>query len=395
MARTKSSNTAAAAAASTLPLGTRPRTGLYAALFAVVSGLCFWFMMIDPNANGVPLNFNGQVAAARYDNGLPMRTRYTGIAPLDNAVRFLVLSFVAGAAGWDDGVRAQQFHFLTSFFAVVCVLNVEACRRRNQGRLISFTAVWALFYQTAGGAVIIPLYYLASVLTTSKETYYTSGRQVPLSYSRSLLFAAVVGYLLPTFILFAPWVSFETTQLLTVIWQGAPLYVNALYFLSSMIVPNSQAASSTSRKNPDISHLKRIYYVAAFVTSLAHIGTIYVCLTSPSPQLHLARVFWPSKARWHDSTALGLHYIFQLDWWGIFATTLVWSWIAVYDVQRILLTPGAPLRNSMLVWALRIASMAVVIGPGATLALVWSWREDKLAMVEDKVGGPEKKPKST
>lgn len=49
----------------------------------------------------------------------------------------LVTAFLAGTAGWDIGVKAQQAYFLMNWFAVVVMWAVESSRTRNAGRLVS------------------------------------------------------------------------------------------------------------------------------------------------------------------------------------------------------------------------------------------------------------------
>jgi len=255
------------------------------------------------------------------------------------------------------------------------------------------TALFALSYQTIGGAVIVPLYYLTYVLTSTSDTYYTSGRAVPLPYARGMLFSYVVGFLIPTLAMYTPGLSAETAQLLTFIWQPAPVFVNILLFISSLIHPSTNTTKKTNNNPDDVKHLKRIYSFVALVCALSHVWTMHTCLTSKNPKLSLSYVFLPNRDLWTRSSAAGLHYIFQVDWWGCFAPTLLWCWITVYDVHRLLLG-GNSSAAQLLKWAVYIVVLAVVIGPGATLALVWNWREDRLVMIESGVRGAARKPKT-
>jgi hypothetical protein len=97
----------------------------------------FWFIRIEPALNDVPIRFQAVIETARLEDGTPLKTRYTGIPVVDSVLLLLVAAFSAGALGLDDGVRLQQIHFLVSFFSVVCIFNVEACRKRNAKSAIS------------------------------------------------------------------------------------------------------------------------------------------------------------------------------------------------------------------------------------------------------------------
>ncbi|KAL7623235.1 hypothetical protein AAE478_006916 [Parahypoxylon ruwenzoriense] len=372
----------------------RPHNALFLLVFLAGAGVFGWLMRVSPALANVPAGFVSAVEDARFADGTPLETWYTGLAALDGAAKFLVAAFLAGPARWDAGVHAQQSHFLVNWFAVLCVWNVEACRRRNAGRLVSFMALFALLYQTIGVTVIAPLYYALYVQLSAGDAYHSSGREVPLAYARTLLPAAVLGYLVPTVALYyIPWSDIATLQYVTALWQPSPIFVSVLLLCFSFLLPPS-SSSAASSKNADVKHLKRIYLVAGLVSAAAHISTLYNCLASSSgnPQLSLSYVFLPNKAAWRGSMAAGLHYIFQWDFWGTFTASLFWCWLVVYDVLRILI--GKPSAVQLFQAVLGIGLVALVAGPGAAIVAVWNWREDRLVMIENGVRGTWKKPKA-
>jgi hypothetical protein len=65
------------------------------------------------------------------DNKYRLQKTYVGIAPLDFGLRFLVVAFLPGVAGWDRGFQIQQMYFLVSFFPIIAIWSVEAGRKRN------------------------------------------------------------------------------------------------------------------------------------------------------------------------------------------------------------------------------------------------------------------------
>ncbi|KAI5927410.1 hypothetical protein F4810DRAFT_650842 [Camillea tinctor] len=376
-------------------LSSRPLNGLYILIFLATTGLFTWLMRIELMLKDVPVSFQSQVEAARLDDGTPLVTEFTGFAPLDEGLRFLTLAFIAGPAGLDPSVRLQQVHFLFTLFGALCVWNVEACRQRNAWRAISFTALLALLYQTIGAAVILPLYYASHLFASSSPSYYASGRAVPQRYARALLFASVAGYLLPTVAMYLPIWTFATTQRLTALWQPAPAFVNAL-LLAASLFPARQDQGA------DIKHLKRVYVFAGAVSALAHVGVVAVCLfpelltattaasssSSSSALPSLRSVFIPDRSAWKTSATAGLHYIFQIDEWGLYSSSLLWCWINVGDVLRLAprkdgRKPGAAGVWQLVKAAVAIVALAVVVGPGAAMTVVWSWREDKLVLIEE------------
>lgn len=222
-----------------------------------------------------------------------------------------------------------------------------------------------------------------------------------LPYARGLLLSIGVGYLLPTLAMYVPGLDASTAQFLIFLWQPSPAFVNILLYISSLVFTSSSSSSSSpsSASSPpaDVKHLKRVYLAAGVVCAVNHLATLYVCATSPDPRLGLGYVFLPDRDLWARSTTAGLHYIFQVDEWGCFVPTLLWAWVAVWDVHRVLLGgrgAAAAAAAQLAKWALYIVGLSAVLGPGAMLAVVWSWREDRMLLIESGVRGSLRKPKT-
>lgn len=117
----------------------RPRgfTTALVLIFALFSAAGFYFMRIENAINGVPIDFDRICMSGKWNDGTPIKQSYTGLRAIDVIFTWLVPAFITGPAGWDEGIRLQQIHFLVNFFAVVSIWNIEAARKRNQGRLIS------------------------------------------------------------------------------------------------------------------------------------------------------------------------------------------------------------------------------------------------------------------
>ncbi|KAK6216063.1 hypothetical protein LQW54_003838 [Pestalotiopsis sp. IQ-011] len=368
---------------SAYPGGQRPLNALIVTAFALFSAAGLYFMRIENAMNGVPIDFERVCTEGVWADGTPVKQTYTGIDAVDAAFRWLVPAFLTGPAGWDRGVQLEQIHFLVNFFAVVGIWNVEACRARNRGRALSYTAIWALFYQTVAGAAIIPLYYLVYSVISRKHSYLRTGREVPLGQARALLPAIVIGYLVPTVALYVPRGNLDTTQNLTALWQVAPLIPNVLLPVLAPLFSSTTSASphSTAGAPADVRHLKRIYLIVGVVTGLTHLATLYICWTSENPQLSLSYVFLPNKGTWKDSTALGLHYIFQWDFWIIYASSILWCFVSIMDVERYV---NGTLPMSYVAFSgIKLTLITLVAGPGAAMPFIWNQRENALLRIEE------------
>lgn len=318
----------------------RPYNTLITLTFLLISALSLWVMRIDTALNDVPADFLPQVesgylkpfpaissssssSSLEQHQPLPplhLRKHYTGIAALDEFLAFLVAAFVAGPAGLDPGIRLQQVHFLVSFYAIAAVWAVEASRMRHVGRRsVTWTALYALLYQTVGAAVIIPLFCVAHLAASADggnggENGRERGRrrQMRPGYAVALLPATALGYLVPTLAVYAHgyWGGdLDVTQGLIAFWQPAPLLMEVLLVMFASIFalyPPSLSSSpktkteNSSRQNNDVPHLKRLYLFAGIVSAITHVGVLYSIYTASSDsRLSFSYVFLPNRTTWY------------------------------------------------------------------------------------------------
>ncbi|KAF3765745.1 hypothetical protein M406DRAFT_351140 [Cryphonectria parasitica EP155] len=311
----------------------RQNNHLWALLFTTLGCAGLWLMRIEPSMNDVPIAFEQQVETAKLGDGSALRTSYTGIGLLDHILSFLVLAFAAGPLGLDPAVRLQQLHFLLNFFSFLCIWNIEAYRPRNARKSFSFPGTWAIFYQTVAGAAVVPWYYAAWVFSSASEQPHKESDEVPMNKAKIILPSAVFFYLLPTLVMYLPQSDPWLKQGVIAYWQVSPVVVSmAIPLLSVLVNDRTSKGLSVAR------HLQRTYVVAFGVSALVHFYVLLSCYSSLDPQVSLYRVFVPERRLWKDSLTTGLHYIFQWDWWAVYA--------------------------------------ACLLGPGAAMAGVWSWKED-------------------
>jgi hypothetical protein len=224
---------------------------------------------------------------------------------------------------------------------------------------------------------------------SGRNTYFQSGRTVPLPYARTILPATLLIYLLPTIAVFIPGKSFDTLQTVLAFWQPTPILVNIpLWFtalFTSSSTPTSTSTEKAKTKTADIPHLKILYNTLFAISIISHWITIYKVASSETPGVTLARVFLPSPAHWLTSMDMGLLWIFQWDWIICAALHVVPALVAIYDVQR--LVPDIdddPAGDKIFKGVYITAALTVLGGPGAALAAVWGWREEQLVVIEER-----------
>jgi hypothetical protein len=231
------------------------------------------------------------------------------------------------------------------------------------------TSIWALFYQTVGGAIVIPLWYIFFILKTSQGGYWTFGNDISRSTAKALLPALLVGYLAPTIAVFLPALDIKTRQYLVAFWQPTPLFVNIVWWLCSFVYSKSYENTVDTAGPQTESSLKLTYAVATAVSAIAHLAVLATCLTTDNTQLSLYNVFWPvSRTHWEMSEAL--HFIFKVDYLIIHAASLLSCYLSIFDLTYLNMTSVGVVRP-----AIFVTIAAVILGPGAALSGTWYWRE--------------------
>lgn len=362
----------------------RPNNATVLAIFAVFAVLGAWFMRIAPILNDVPIGFANIAETGILPNGMRIKNKFTGLKPLDDGLSFLVAAFIYGPTGWNEAFYWQQLHFLGQLPGLIAIMNVEACRERNQSSWLKYTAVYAVLYQNIGACFIIPIWWILYHRLSGNKSYFSKSRAVPLPYARLILPATIALYVFPTIAMFWPGKDLNTAQNIIAFWQVSPILVNVPLWIASPFVSSASTSTTSKTKSADLPYLKTIYGVF-FITSVAvHWYTIYRISVSENPAVTYTSVWVPSTSDWKKDLDSGLLYIFQCDWFIVGLVHIIPAFIAVCDVHRLLhgtVTGGQTIKAGIVALFLTL-----VAGPGAALTAVWYWREEKLALIEVSLG---------
>jgi hypothetical protein len=179
--------------------------------------------------------------------------------------------------------------------------------------------------------------------------------------------------------MFYPKLSVYTRQAAVALWQVTPFLVNLIWWISTHLLRSRREARSEQQQQLEsLPWIKAIYILISVVCACTHWIAIYLINTS---DLHFQTVFVPQHQEgWAMASAL--HFIFQVDFWIIFACTTAWCLLAVYDLRKTS-TNCMALRTSTVI----ITLCTVFLGPGAALGLTWYYRELKMSSL----GGLESK----
>jgi hypothetical protein len=195
------------------------------------------------------------------------------------------------------------------------------------------------------------------------------------------------------------------------LWQFAPLLVDLIHWVISAMDEFSHPPSSATPIHPitasgkadqttlegrskvdkikfkgasepkDLKYLRQIYIASFLISLLVHWTTLAVSFlnSSTSPSLTLRHIFWPNQSRAHQGRITEqLMFIFQIDWWIIFAATLIWCVQSMGKLRGL----GGKSDSGIVMTCIFVCLGSVVLGPGAVLSVVWLIREERWAKLE-------------
>jgi hypothetical protein len=199
-----------------------------------------------------------------------------------------------------------------------------------------------------------------------------------------LLPVVVLGYVVPTGLMFYPWNDVGLSQWSAAFWQAAPLYPNLFVYLVSLV---GMTGPTSKNSNNYVNHVKGLYVLTGALSVASHIALVYISTTSGNQTLSLSSVLLPDETTRMMDTAQGLLWIFQWDFLGTFSAALLWSWASVVEIRCV---SGSGQPAASLVAATGLGMATILGGPGAALSVVWYWRETKMAS-----SGPHRRLKAT
>ncbi|KAB8200496.1 hypothetical protein BDV34DRAFT_232212 [Aspergillus parasiticus] len=368
---------------------TRGITGLllYVGYF-LIAFIAFRLLFVATAANGTWALVRQAVRDRSITMGgleVPLRRVFTGFRSVDRILQSLVTIFLPVVAGPSRPEQALQLlYFLSSMLPLISIFTVEGYRRRNKWTLLSSPSLWAVLYKLRGIGFIAPFYFMASTFITGRISYFSwTTRSLPESTAKAILPAVAAGYILPTMLLFFPIDHAQTRQSVVAVWQPAPVFVVIMTELLSRAIeyigrgrqakPDSLAEERT---DSDLPYLSVLYTTTCIISACLHMSLIFSCLLSEN--LSLTRLFFPvDPFAPVASLADGASTFLQNDLLLVTASTFVWCWVSVWDLYRVGISNVSPLSAL----AGLLAGFAG-IGPGATAAAVWLWREQTMSQRE-------------
>ncbi|KAJ0116051.1 hypothetical protein J7T55_004996 [Diaporthe amygdali] len=349
------------------------------------------------------------------DGPLVDRLWIRGAPALNELTNFIVSTFSLQVGVPDIGPKIHITNFfLGQLTSYVLIWIIESYRAGNKGTLISLPMIPLFVMQIQGIFRMAPLYTMLAVF----EGFDLSpGRFVRPAVAKALIPALMLGYILPTILMLLPTSNVPVLQTYCAIWQPSPAFVTVLVSVFSRVISwwdrlseqndkkddkaieEKQKTKADQKKqqqpenydlpmeeslerykNPDLPILQTAYSVLFWLQAIAHISTaIY---TYFHPDLTIKELFFglkdPFAADWGLTDPVDAMMAFlQYDMAVSCAALLAYELFSILKLRQMgyVTTPHAALA------VLGVAAGQLTVGPGATWAALWSWREDVLANV--------------
>ncbi|KAI1083641.1 FAD/NAD(P)-binding domain-containing protein [Whalleya microplaca] len=289
----------------------------------------------------------------------------------------------------DSTPRAPLIYLLTHMMSPLIIYTVEGYRIGRHGTIISLPVLFVASIQVLGIGRSVLLYALLSAIHSAQTTV---DRPVRVEVARSLLPALAFGFIVPMVLLIAPMPSVNR-------WQGwirvSPLWFSALNSIFSSTSGRWQRRKSDEDADKhaewystdDVPILNTVYDLAFAVQATAHLGTL--TFTSIHAGLSLATV--PRNALGPFNTGSRVHTSFDKAF-AISKYELLWtiagvvshSLYLVWELRR----QGYITTSRALRVALVVTLGQVIVGPGASWAGIYRWRENIISELSSSSSSP-------
>jgi hypothetical protein len=287
----------------------------------------------------------------------PYQIAYTGISSIDELLCMLVTIFHAAMA---PGVPYE----LTAYFVGTCLpvmtflYPIEAYRKESSF-LIKFPTVYGLVYQLMSIGVTNPIWCFLFVATGAASSFKARSH-ITQAHAEAIVFGVIVGVFIPTLGMFALFDKYATAT-----WQAFPLI--------SMIARELYLLVRTPKKvDGDGFRLIQISLIGySVIASFLHMVMIYPKFKHPE---ELVTLLIPS------AKPLGEHSSLEASTLNL----LQWDFIFGIGTSVLLILCFAQTAKQFAALFLYIAVAVPLVGPGATIAGAYLWRESHLKSLPSK-----------
>ncbi|KAG9231680.1 putative monooxygenase [Amylocarpus encephaloides] len=305
----------------------------------------------------------------------------------DRGAQMMPLSPSLEFVGDDPERVLYVFHLSSQLISPILICIIEGYRLGNIGTILAFPSLFLVAIQSEGIGRVAPIY---AVLGTFLSYDLPTGRFVRPEVVYSLLWALSLGYLLPMAFMIASILNGEISQTWPSVWQFAPLFVCILtYVLTSVWRLWTRSGLSKEEKDYleldrykglDVSVLQFIYSFAFAVQTTAYFAVLVYAYHQPSISITNGLFGLPNLISRGGSIIITditsqISHLLSCEIGIATATWLISNLYSVWSLRRL----GYIRTGDMFVPMLAVIAGQVLVGPSATWAGLWYWREGVLS----------------
>ncbi|KAL2823804.1 hypothetical protein BDW59DRAFT_92366 [Aspergillus cavernicola] len=330
----------------------------------------------------------------------PLRTVYTGIAPLDELLTVLTVFFWPTTDGGNLSLLVHTIGFSGTFGSAWILVCLEAWRKGNTWTLAAFPMALGLLAQVMTFAFATPLYCAIQLFTSVTAVRPNPENiRIPRAVLKALPLVFLIGFMVPSGLLLVP-ISEEVTtdlkQIFIAVWQPWPAYVSILLTIVHVLFsPFTSNDNTIEGGRATLRSLRWVYAFAFANTALTHIISWIIPLaTVAAPMLfkeeylealHPLMVFdipkpWGTPAL-AENVGAGVHAFLRWDYLIGSVGVLVWAVSLHQTAHRVVY---GQVGCGCVGLVVKIAALTALAGPvGAAVELMWERDE----LVVNELGG--------
>lgn len=357
------------------PASQKPLRALFIAAMIII-------LFVTAKAFRIPFDKLGNWAAM-----LSLQRHWLGDGPLNNLLNGMVSIISYPLAANDPESRVHLMYFLAQLISPLLIYTIEGYRCGNQGTLLALPFIFTAGMQVQGIGRIAPLYGILNALQSREDP---GGRSVRPAVARALLPALILGYVMPTVMMFAPTSNTANWQDWMALWQAAPVLFSLFTFIFSFALGQWQKLVGPVEKkgdkeaeerrmferyeDKDVPILKSVYTYAFWTQATVHICVF--AYTFFHPHLSFSTLFWnlpnPMEMEWTiTDVSILAKVFFQYDMVTALAAIVMFNVYTLFNLRR----QGMITTFTALKAVMAVLLGQLLVGPGATWSGLWYWRE--------------------
>ncbi|KFA45737.1 hypothetical protein S40293_09453 [Stachybotrys chartarum IBT 40293] len=287
--------------------------------------------------------------------------------------------------------RVQGVFLLSQLLSPLLIYTIEGYRTGSHGTLLSLPCLFMWGIGMQGIRRTAPFHAILSALQASETI---AGRFVSVRVAQSLVLALIVGYMLPVVMGFLLMWDLETQQFWTTLHQFTPPLFSIAVSLLSRIrsrrygskqgpehnekdEDKDNAKGKDHRTTADVPALQSAYIFAAVFQGTAYLATLAYLINHPDFTMEdiLFHQPQPHGSKLNISTISRVLDAFFKHEVSFLASVSFYSIYTIFGLRQkgYLVTRDAIMAMAAVVFG------QIIIGPSATWAALWAWREDVIS----------------